>query len=272
MRTRSSVRSSALHATLAAAALLTAAPAAEAQYAIARYPSTSSRVRQLFEWEGRVDRQIDLVVRDDRLVVRPVGSSESASGTSRLFTTLPRQDGYLRLERVEGRGSVEVLEQPSAHNGYRAVVRLTDRRSGAGSYRVTAYWEPAWGDGDDDRGRGRDRDDFPHDGRGNGGWRRRTTAGAMRWSGDVDALTQIQLRDERVTTTTLRGQATRNVRTRVDGAPLTDDARLAVTVREGRGGVIVVQQPSAANGYTAIVRVNDPAAGFGHYDFDLTWR
>lgn len=277
MRTRSFVRSSAVHATLAAAAILTLAPVAGAQYSMARYPSSSS-ARELFVWEGRVDREVQLVVRDDRLVVRPFGSNESAGGSSRLFTTMPRQDGYLRLERVDGRGSVEVLEQPSASNGYRAVVRLSDPRSGAGSYRVAAYWEPARnGSGRGGYGRGDGRDDNGSwgrgrgDDRGNGGYRRRTT-GTMRWSGEVDALTQIQLRDERVTTTTLRGQATRNVRTRVDGAPLSDDARLVVNVREGRGTVTVVQQPSASNGYTAVVRVNDPSSGFGHYDFDLTWR
>ena len=277
MRTGSFVRSSAAHAALAVAALFTLASAAGAQYSMARYPSPSSSARQLFVWEGRVDREVELVVRDDRLVVRPLGNRESVGGSSRLYTTVPREDGFLRLERVDGRGSVEVMEQPTASNGYRAVVRLTDPRSGAGSYRVAAYWEPLRygsgrdGDGRWGRGRGGDGSYDPRDDRGNGGYRRRTT-GTMRWSGDVDALTQISLRDERVATTTLRGQATRNVRTRVNGAPLTDDAQLVVSVREGRGTVTVVQQPSAANGYTALIRVNDPAAGFGHYDFDLSWR
>ena len=282
MRTASFVRSSAVNATLAVATLLAVAPAAGAQYSVVRYPSSSS-ARELFVWEGRVDREVQLVVRDDRLVVRPRGDNESVGGSTRLFTTMPREDGYLRLERVDGRGTVEVLEQPSASNGYRAVVRLSDPRSGAGSYRVAAYWEPVrngYGRGGRDNGRddgswgrGRSRDGSydPRDDRGNGTYRRRTM-GAMRWSGDVDALTQIQLRDERVTTTTLRGQSTRNVYTRVDGAPLSDDSRLVVTVREGRGTVVVVQQPSAANGYTAVLRVNDPSSGFGHYDFDLTWR
>ena len=285
MHTRSFVGSSAVRATLAVAALMAAAPAAGAQYSLARYPSAA---RQLFVWEGRVDREIQLVVRDDRLDVRPLGSRESARGSSRLFSALPRRDGYLRLERLDGRGAVDVLEQPSARNGYTAVVRLIDPRSGAGNYRVAAYWEPVQRGGDgrygrDDRYDGRyerkrDRDgryDSRGDDRGDDrDYRRRSTTGAMHWSGDVDALAQIQLRDQRVTTTTLRGQGTRNVWTRVDGASLADvdGARLSVSIREGRGTVTVVQQPSAANGYTAVVRVDDPAAGFGRYDFDLTWR
>ena len=282
MHTRSFVRSSAVPATLAVAAILSIAPAADAQFSVARYPSPSS-ARQLFVWEGRVDREIQLVVRDDRLVVRPLGSRESAGGSSRLFSALPRQDGFLRLERVDGRGTVEVLEQPTASNGYRAVVRLTDPRSGAGSYRVAAYWEPArngpgrgndgrYDDGHYDRKRDRDGRYDPRDGRRDDDYRRRASSGTMRWSGEVDALTQIQIRDRRVTTTTLRGQATRDVHTRVDGAPLSREAQLSVSVHQGRGSVTVVQQPSASNGYTAVVRVNDPAGGFGRYDFDLTWR
>src|SRR5690242_10522911 len=69
MRTGSFVRSSAAHAALAVAALFTLASAAGAQYSMARYPSPSSSARQLFVWEGRVDREVELVVRDDRLVV-----------------------------------------------------------------------------------------------------------------------------------------------------------------------------------------------------------
>ena len=45
-----------------------------------------------------------------------------------------------------------------------------------------------------------------------------------------------------------------------------------VTNAQGRGHVTVVQQPSAYNGYTTIVRVRDPQGGYGYYDFDLTWR
>ena len=284
MPTRSFAGSSALSATLlAVAALMAVAPAAGAQYSLSRYPS-SSDARRLFVWEGRVDREIQLVVRDDRLVVRRLGANETESGSSRLFSALPRRDGILRLERLDGRGSVDVLEQPSARNGFTAVVRLSDPRSGAGSYRLAAYWEPLRGDDrgrydDDDRydrKRGRGGRDGRYDPRGDDRddrrYRRRSE-GTMRWSGEVDALTQIQLRDQRVTTTTLRGQATRNVFTRVDGLPLRDDdVRLAITVREGRGSVTVVEQPTAANGYTAVIRVSDPAGGFGRYDFDVTWR
>jgi hypothetical protein len=35
--------------------------------------------------------------------------------------------------------------------------------------------------------------------------------------------------------------------------------------------VSVIQQPSAWNGYMAIVRVRDPQGGYGRYSFDVSW-
>jgi hypothetical protein len=49
----------------------------------------------------------------------------------------------------------------------------------------------------------------------------------------------------------------------------------AVTVQlnshSGRGNLDIVQQPSARNGYTAIIRINDPRGGAGFYDFTASW-
>ena len=302
MQSRSFSVSSAVHAAALAAALAaSAAPsAAHAQYSPARYPDRVAPARQLFVWEGRVDREIQLLVRDGRVVVRRVGSNESARGSSRVVNALPRRDGYLRVERLDGRGRVDVLEQPSANNSYSAVVRLTDPSSGAAHYRVVAYWEPAGetygrdgtydrngngryepGDHRGNRGRGNGRDGRSD--RGDRGGRddddrdyRRTGSGSgtLRWSGDVDRTVQIHLRDGRATTVNMSGKAPRNVSSSVRGGRSPDGAggRLTVRVREGRGTVSVVEQPSAANDYTAVVRVSDPASGYGRYDFDVSWR
>jgi hypothetical protein len=63
------------------------------------------------------------------------------------------------VRRLDGRGDIDVIQQPSARNDYTAVVRLRDPANGAATYRVVAYWEPARGSyarGDDRR---RDRDE-----------------------------------------------------------------------------------------------------------------
>jgi hypothetical protein len=172
-------------AVLAAAALLVVAPAARAQFAVRREIPTG-RATKVYEWRGRVDREIRLQLRDDGAAVYRVGSREGQVGSGRVLRAIPQQGGQLSVERLEGRGIVDVVQQPSQGNDYTAVLRLRDPSSGAGSYHIVAYWRPTEGlfsgtdddgrdrDGDwrDDR-RGRDRDD-----RYDGDWRDRDGVGS----------------------------------------------------------------------------------------------
>src|SRR5439155_1197050 len=41
-----------------------------------------------------------------------------------------------------GRGQVDVVQQPTARNGYTAIVRVRDPQGGAGNYRINAFWQP----------------------------------------------------------------------------------------------------------------------------------
>jgi hypothetical protein len=70
---------------------------------------------------------------------------------------------------------------------------------------------------------------------------------------------------------TLRGESTRGVRSSIAGRGLSDYATVDVRQLEGRGSVTVVQQPSARNGYTAVIEIRDPRSGYGYYDFDVVW-
>lgn len=38
---------------------------------------------------------------------------------------------------------------------------------------------------------------------------------------------------------------------------------------QGHGDLDILQQPTAANNYTAVLRVRDREEGYGHYDFDV---
>jgi hypothetical protein len=169
-----------------------------------------------------------------------------------------------------GRGDVSVVQQPTASNNYTAVIRIFDRSSGADVYRITAYWTPTnVGRGNGGYGRGR--------GRGEGGMRGRmggqVNAAVLHWSGDVDADGEIRWRAGAVNVRTVAGNAVSNVRSNVSGSVLdAQEGTITINLRQGRGRVDVVQQPSAANRYTAVIRVRDPQSGYGHYDFDATWQ
>ena len=77
----------------------------------------------------------------------------------------------MRVQAVDGRGDVSVVQQPSAYNNYTTIVRVRDRSSGSDRYRLNAYWESRYSDnrgGNGGYGRqGRDGGDD-----GNGSWGR----------------------------------------------------------------------------------------------------
>jgi hypothetical protein len=248
--------------------------------------------RPLFDWSGRVDREVRIVMhgRDARTQT----SDRTPFERSRLnvATALPQREGRVTVQVQDGRGDVDVVQQPSQRNDYTTIVRIRDRSSGVDNYRVTAYWMPdeygngTWNDRDgypnrpgrDDRG----RDD--RDGRNNGGGWGRGNGGygngngnydreVLRWTGDVDDALEIRIQGNRIDYRTLSGKSVRNVRANlVSGGLPRNDVQVFVTDQYGRGSVSVVQQPSAWNNYTAVIRVNDPRSGYGAYSFDVSFR
>ncbi len=246
----------------------------------------------LFEWRGRVDRDVELVMRGRSLQLRNVGWVERLRDRPRVYAVLPHADGYVTVRRLDGRGRIDVVQQPDRGNDYTAVIRISDNRSGADDYRIQAFWQPrgGWGNGGWDRGNGgwdrgdrgdRDRDDGRWDnGRGNnGGWNNgRWNDGAwgnghgtLHWSGSVDDVVELRIQGRNVRAINVSGEGARGVRSSLDGALPPRNLDLHVSKHEGRGQVDVMQQPSSWNGYTAVIRIRDGRAGSDYYDFDVSW-
>src|SRR5215217_4924126 len=108
---------------------------------IGAVPALFAQGRTLFEWSGRVDREKQIVMRGSNLWTREVGRTEPGRDHSRAFTTLPRQDGQVSVQLRDGRGNVDVIQQPNSQNGYTTIVRIVDGRSGSDNYRLTAFWQ-----------------------------------------------------------------------------------------------------------------------------------
>jgi hypothetical protein len=256
--------------------------------------------RTLFTWSGEIDREVVLVMRGRNVETRASGVDATIRPRLAVREALPRSSGEISLHLSDGRGTFEVLEQPSARNNYSTVLRIRDPRAGRAAYRIVASWRPGASDGrggaypDDRRGRdddrrddrgARDRDDDRWDdrnrGRNDDRWDDRNTrgnangrrnAGMLRWSGDVDDVSEIRISGRRVEYRTRSGAPIRNARVDLRGNGLPrQELRLALDVARGRGRVEIVQQPRRSNNYTAIVRITDPRSGYGLYDFDLTW-
>ena len=77
--------------------------------------------------------------------MRPVGDGDNRQSRGRVVSGLPMQAGNLVIQRIEGRGEVHVIEQPSARNNYTATFRIRDPRGGSDRYRIAVYFEPVGG-------------------------------------------------------------------------------------------------------------------------------
>lgn len=258
--------------------------------------------RALFTWTGRVDREVLIVVRGRD--VRTRGFDASLPNRTRVNSALPRTGANVVVEVNDGRGDVDVIEQPSARNGYQAVVRVRDPRGGADNYRLTAYIDDRYGRDEIDDRRDRDRRDRDRRERGNngngGGWGRGNgrdndrdnnrdsrnggyddrgrndrngAAGSVNWSGRVDDVVEIHISGRRIDAITRSGARVSDVNANIRGAGLPNrNANLQIDQRAGRGSIAVVQQPGAWNGYTAIIRINDSRSGAAYYDFTAFWE
>jgi len=104
--------------------------------------------REVYRWQGVVDREVRIQLTDGRAYVQPMGNREVRNNNGQwLSNGLPHQDGILRIERVEGRGDIDVIQQPTASNGYQATLRVRDPSSGASNYRIIAVWQPLYNNG-----------------------------------------------------------------------------------------------------------------------------
>ena len=261
-------------------------------------PTARADGRTLYVWSGTVDREAIIIMRGAYLETEGDGFEFNHEAQYRVTEALPRSNGTVSIERADGRGEVEVIQQPSLFNGYTARVRVRDRQSGAGHYRLVVTWHGANdydrrdGDRDDhggndrggddrggsDRG-GNDRGDNGRDGYGRGDRGRggdegggHRDAGALRWSGQVDAVAEIRIQGRRVEYISRSGRSLYDVRYDVRGAGLPAYA-VPLDLRRfaGRGNVFIAQYPQSWNGWTAVIRIDDSRGGADAYEFDLRW-
>src|SRR5262245_48886741 len=71
--------------------------------------------RRLFTWRGTVDNDTRIYIRGSNVQSQVIrGATVRSRGRIDADNSLPRRDGIVRVELLEGRGSVYVLQQPTA--------------------------------------------------------------------------------------------------------------------------------------------------------------
>src|SRR4051812_3720811 len=149
----------------------------------------AAQQRTILDWSGRVDSVARITIQGGGARISLLGREDNGAGTLRVRNDLPHRDGRITVQVAEGRGDVEVVQQPSEDNDYTAILRLVDHSGGSDRYHLTAFWSPENGRrgesfGDVERvGR---RDDVRN-------------VGLLHWTGDVGKSVVIRWRGDRAT-------------------------------------------------------------------------
>ncbi len=204
-----------------------------------------------FRWKGTVDGIDEIAVQGRTVEVDHLEAEPLKNQIYRFSASLPARDVELRLKQVRGRGRVRLMQQPSSRNEFTAVVRIEDEQGGDDDYEFELIWD----EDDDWDAWGRDRID-----------------GLFRWEGRVDIGADIEIRGDSHLVRDDGGQGTQEFKARFESSLPSDNVQVAVKKVDGRGKVDLIEAPTAANDYTAVVRVEDDKGGSDIYVFEIRWR
>jgi hypothetical protein len=96
--------------------------------------------------------------------------------------------------------------------------------------------------------------------------------GTIAWNGVVDGVDEIIISGASASVRHINGNPPREVRASFSAPVPRSPAEVKLMWVNGRGLVDIVQQPTAVNGYTTIVRIDDSSKGGDkRYEFTLRW-
>lgn len=159
------------HLGIAWLALCAALPAgADTQFRVRKMTRTDvPRGKGQCDIRVRVDNEIEVTLRGDFVYLRTIAGHDGRDDGSECNAPLPnrRVEGF-RFEKVDGRGEVRLVAEPSRQTDFQAIVRIRDSGSGEDRY----HFRLSWMIPDEDPGdRGRfDHPDDRYDGRGGLAW------------------------------------------------------------------------------------------------------
>lgn len=220
------------------------------QYQFSNYPVPNLPPGQRdyeMVWSGNVDAVVRIRIKGRSATVNTVSGRTPTGVNYDFFEALPNRPVNVSVRRRDGRGRVEIIEQPDRQNNYTAVIEIRDDRGGTDFYSFELDWNSNEGN---------------------------PTGGGvqMQWEGNVDDVIQISVRDTSATYRTISGRNPTFVRTNFVGRLPGREVQVTVIPVEGRGTVTVIEQPNRSNGFTAVIQVSDPRGGADRYAFNLDWE
>lgn len=97
-------------------------------------------------------------------------------------------------------------------------------------------------------------------------------SGTIAWSGSVDGVAEVIISGASASVRNLNGEPPRDVKSSFSAQLPRAPISVKLLSTTGRGTIVISQEPTASNGYTTIVRLDDSAkGGQQRYEFTLRW-
>lgn len=198
-------------------------------------------------WSGRVDDRVNITINGSSVQSVAISGSEVSRVDYRINNTLPRRPVNVSVRLLRGRGEAFVIQQPSRTNDYTAIVQVYDSRGGASDYQLDIGWETS-------------NIEEPYQ------------PGRVYWSGRVDNRVNVIIAGDYVRSLDAAGTGMSNVNFNITGYLARRNGNF-VSVRKlrGRGEVIVIQQPTWDNDFTAIIQIIDNDRSADDYQIEISW-
>lgn len=206
--------------------------------------------RPQFVWQGQVDGTAILHLAGKRLTVQIQDGAPVERQKFHFSDALPDTHQAARVEVLEGRGYVHVVDQPSVENHYTLAVSIEDRQPGSSFYSIALYWDASSNAFE----QGAEKTDH------------------VAWTGRVAGTAVINCHQQSCVSSVEQGVPVAEEHFKFS-RPLPDrDSDVRLEDPEGRGVVRLIEQPRQRNNYTARVSIHDPEGGAGEYSFRLVWN
>lgn len=99
-----------------------------------------------------------------------------------------------------------------------------------------------------------------------------TATGSVTWNGRVDDRTNIIIQGDQITEQIVSGNGSYTTNKNINGVLPRVSSNISALKLDGRGEVMVVQQPNRNNNFTAIVQVADTKRGAENYRLQINWQ
>lgn len=202
-----------------------------------------------FVWQGQVDGIAILHLRGKSLAVQIQEGGPVQNQKFHFYDPLPGTQQQVRVEVLEGRGYVHVVDQPNIENHYTVGVSIEDRQAGSSFYSIAMYW---------------DTSDIPFEGT--------EKTDRVTWTGRVDQGAMISCQKRSCVSSAEHGAPVADEHFKFTRPLPARDSNVRLEDPEGRGEIRLIEQPSERNNYTARVSIRDPQPGSGEYSFTLVWN